>query len=830
MKISFDWLNQMLPVESSIEDASAVLTATGLEVEGVESVESVPGGLSGLIAGKILSAEQHPNADRLQICQVNVGQAEPLQIVCGASNARKDLSVIVATVGTTLHPVDGEPFKIKKGKIRGEVSMGMICAEDEIGIGESHAGIIELDDKWEPGTAAATVFDLQTDWVLEIGLTPNRTDGMSHWGVARDLRAGFLHETVEGKSEKVGDLQIPITAPWPTALSNELVIDVQDATACPVYCGMLLENITVAPSPEWAQRRLRAIGVQPQNNVVDATNFVLHELGQPLHAFDANAIQDNHITVRRANEGEKLTTLDGIERELNREDQIIADENGPMCLAGVYGGNQSGVNENTQCVVLESAYFDPVVTRKMAKRHGLSTDASFRFERGVDPNLIQIALQRAAHLLQEWAGCSIVGVKQINAAELPQGATIELEWEDLDRLIGVSLDRSTVRAICGNLDITILEETESSMNLQVPAYRRDVTRSADIIEEVLRIYGFDKIPLPSRMTSTAQHQSGVSEEPIRLQMANVLVSRGFQEIMSNSMTRASHTEDFGENSDGWDHNRQIALLNPLSSDLGVMRQSLLFQGLEAIAHNRNHQRPDLRFFEIGRTYQHRETVNSETNNASDRYEEDERIGLWMTGKTNPENWTNAGESSTPYSLKTEAYALLDGLGISSAAVKESAFQSPLFAEGIELTYQNQMLGRLGLIRKTVAKKHGVNQSVFWADFSVATLTKISRRKRVKAREIAKFPAVRRDLSLILDKGTTFGQLRDCAAKAEKKLLKRVGLFDVYEGDKLADGEVSYAISLTLQDPDGTLNEKQIEQSVQRILSKITEETGARLRE
>lgn len=830
MKISFDWLNQMLPVQSSIEDVSAVLTATGLEVEGVESVESVPGGLAGLIAGKILSAEQHSNADRLQICQVHVGQAEPLQIVCGASNARKGLSVIVATVGTTLYPIDGEPFKIKKGKIRGEVSMGMICAEDEIGIGRSHSGIIELEEKWEPGTAASKVFDLQSDWVLEIGLTPNRTDGMSHWGVARDLRAGFLHETVEGKSEQVGALQIPVTAPWPIALEKELLIDVQDATACPVYCGMVLENIAIGPSPEWAQRRLRAIGVQPQNNVIDATNFVLHELGQPLHAFDSDAIEDNHITVRRAHEGEKLTTLDGVERELHSEDQIIADKNGPMCLAGVYGGDQSGVNENTKRVVLESAYFDPVVTRKMAKRHGLSTDASFRFERGVDPNLIQTALQRAAHLLQEWAGGSVVGVKQINAAKLPQGATIKLEWEDLDRLIGVFLDRPTVREICGNLDITIIEENASSMTLQVPAYRRDVTRPADIIEEVLRIFGFDKIPLPSRMTSTAQHQAGVAEEAIRLQMANVLVSRGFQEIMSNSMTRASHIKDFAENSDGWDQNRQIALLNPLSSDLGVMRQSLLFQGLEAIAHNRNNQRPDLRFFEIGRIYQHRETADSGATNASDRYAEDERIGVWMTGKANPENWTNAGEASTPYSLKAEAYALLDGLGIASNAVKESDFQSPLFAEGIELTYQNQLLGRLGLIRKGVAKKCGVSQSVFWADFSVATLTKISRRRRVKAQEIAKFPAVRRDLSLILKKGTTFGQLRDCAAKAEKKLLKRVGLFDVYEGEKLADGEVSYAISLTLQDPNQTLNEKQIEQSVQRILNKITEETGARLRD
>lgn len=830
MKISFDWLNQMLPVRSSIEEASAVLTATGLEVEGVASVESIPGGLVGLVAGQIVTARQHPNADRLQICEVNIGEEALLQIVCGASNARADLRVIVATVGTTLHPNDGEPFKIKKGKIRGEVSMGMICAEDEIGLGESHEGIIELDSKWQPGTPAAEVFNLQSDWVLEIGLTPNRTDGMSHWGVARDLRAGLLHETVEGTSENVGSMQLPSVAPWPKALTNELSIDVAHPEGCSVYCGMLLEGITISPSPEWAQRRLRAIGVQPQNNVVDATNFVLHELGQPLHAFDADAIRGNQITVRNAKAGEKLTTLDGTERELHAEDQVIADSDGPMCLAGVYGGDQSGVSETTQRIVLESAYFDPVVTRKMAKRHGLSTDASFRFERGVDPELIQLALQRAAHLLQEWTECSVVGVKQVSAAELPKGATIVLEWEALDRLIGVSLDRTAVKAICTDLDITIVEERPAALVLQVPPYRKDVTRPADAIEEVLRIYGFDKIPLPARMNSTAQHQEGVAEESIRLQLANVLVSRGFQEIMSNSMTRSSYTEDFGEQSDGWDPSKRIALMNPLSSDLSVMRQSLLFQGLEAIAHNRNHQRPDLRFFEIGRVYEHKENAENEATNASHRYTEKERIGLWQTGKTAPENWNNAGHMATPYSIKSEVYAMLDGLGIASHAVKEATFQSALFSEGIELTYQNQSLGRLGLIRSEVAKKCGINQPVFWADFSMAILTKLSRRKRVKAEEIAKFPAVRRDLSLILKKGTTFGQLRDCAAKAEKKLLKRVGLFDVYEGEKLAEGEVSYAISLTLQDEERTLNEKQIEQSVQRILHQITKDTGARLRD
>lgn len=830
MKISFDWLNQMLPVQSSIEDASAVLTATGLEVEGVDSVEAIRGGLTGLVAGEILNAKQHPNADRLQICEVSIGETEHLQIVCGASNARKGLKVVVATVGSTLYPLDGEAFKIKKGKIRGEVSMGMICAEDEIGVGNSHEGIIELDEKWSPGTTAAEVYNLESDAVLEIGLTPNRTDGMSHWGVARDLRAGLLNETVQGIHEAVGILQMPARLPWPSALKDQLSIEVKTAQACPVYCGMLLENISVAPSPEWAQRRLRTIGVQPQNNIVDATNFVLHELGQPLHAFDADAIRGNKIIVRHAKANETLTTLDGVERKLHEEDQIIADAEKAMCLAGVYGGNQSGVSATTQRVILESAYFDPVITRKMAKRHGLSTDASFRFERGVDPDLIQTALQRAAHLIQEWGDCKVVGVQQVDAAKLPEGATIVLKWEELDRVIGVKLDRSSVKSIFTDLGIDFSQETEESIVLGVPAFRRDVTRPADIIEEVLRIFGFDKIPLPSRMISTAQHQASVPEDRIRLQMANTLVSRGFFEIMSNSMTRAAYTDTFGDSPDGWDPARRISLMNPLSSDLGVMRQSLLFQGLEAIAHNRNHQRPNARFFEIGRIYQHCAAEKTQGKNAAERYEENERIGLWMTGKTAPENWTNSGNLTTPYSIKSEAYAMLDALGISSGAVKEDPFQSPIFSEGIELTYQNQLVGRIGLIRNGVAKKCGVNQPVFWGDFSVSTLTKLSERKRVKAREIGKFPAVRRDLSLILKKGITFGHIRDCAAKAEKKLLKRVGLFDVYEGDNLAKDEVSYAVSLILQDEEKTLNDKQIDQSVQRILTKITEETGARLRD
>lgn len=830
MKISFQWLTSLLPIETSVEQAAAVLTATGLEVEGVETVESIPGGLKGLVVGKIQACQQHPNADRLQICSVDVGNAEPLSIVCGAANARKGLTVVVATVGTTLHPNEGEPFSIKQGKIRGEVSMGMICAEDEIGIGTSHAGIIELEDHWQAGTPVATVYELESDSVLEIGLTPNRTDGMSHWGVARDLRAGLLHETVEGIQESAGAMKWPALAALP-ASGNRMSISIETGTACPAYHGVLLEGIQVGPSPEWAQRRLRAIGVNPQNNVVDATNFVLHELGQPLHAFDADAIAGNRINVRHPQPGESLVTLDGEVRELHAEDQLICDAVKPMCLAGVFGGASSGVQPQTKRVFLESAYFDPVVTRRMAKRHGLSTDASFRFERGVDPQMLEQALQRAVHLINSWAGGTAIEWNCAQACELPAGASIQLGWDDFDRLIGSPLPHSTIESILGDLDIRIDARDAAGLTLRVPAYRRDVTRPADVIEEVLRIHGFDKIQLPERMHTTAAHQGTVPAESIRLRASNHLVSRGFQEMMNNSMTRASYTDDLGkEGEDGWSLERRIALMNPLSSDLGVMRQSLLFQGLEAIVRNSNHQQPDLKLFELGRTYQHRADADSSGLNAAQRYEEDERLSLFITGQLAPENWNTTGSSADPYALKNTAFNLLAALGLRAGNIKESFIQTPLLLEGLELTCQGQVVGRLGKVRQELLKRFGIKRDVYWADFSVSTLTKISSRSKLKVDELAKFPSVRRDLSLVLDRTVTFGQIRDAAQKAEKKLLKRIGLFDVYEGEKLAPNQVSYAISLTLQDSEKTLDERRIEQSVERILQSIVQETGAQLRD
>ncbi|MGY8940574.1 MAG: phenylalanine--tRNA ligase subunit beta [Flavobacteriales bacterium] len=829
MKISFRWLQELLPTQTSVHDAAAVLTATGLEVEGVESVEDLPGGLRGLVVGHITTCSQHPNADRLQVCLVNVGEPEPLQIVCGASNARPDLDVIVALIGAQLYPTHGEPFQIKKGKIRGEVSMGMICGEDEIGVGSSHDGIIELEDSWSPGTPAAEVYRIGKDDVIEVGLTPNRTDGMSHWGVARDLRAGLLHETVEGIAESGIALQVPtgIALPKPSSLSG-VTVTIDHPTGCCTYYGLLLEGIHVGPSPDHVQRRLRAIGLNPQNNVVDATNFVLHELGQPLHAFDADTLAGNQVVVRAPLEGEKLTTLDGVERQLDPDDLVISDRDKALCLAGVFGGKDSGIENHTTRVLIESAYFDPVVTRKMARRHGLSTDASFRFERGVDPNNTLLGLQRVAELLTEWAGAKVTGLSEAHVAPLPGPSPVNLEWSFLDRIVGDSINQERVLNILKDLDIQIVKAQAEGLELLVPAYRRDVTRPADVVEEILRLHGFDKVPLPRRISSAINVRKTLNKEGVRQQLAHTLVNRGFQEIMSNSMTRLAYAEALTDDieDDEIRSSEHIALLNPLSSDLGVMRQSLVFQGLEAISRNRNFQRPDIRLFELGRTYRQIQAAQNSPK-PTDRFEESEHISLWLTGASEPENWNTTSKTSGFYDLKREALALLDGLGIRER--KEVVENHGVFIEGLAIYVGDQRIGRMGLVNPRVSALCDVQQPVYWADFLVHPLAEISSNHRVVARELPKYPAVRRDLSLILKRGTSFGQVRDAAWQADIKLLKRVGLFDVYEGDKLADDEISYAISLSIQDENKTLTDKRIDQCVERILESIQMQTGARLR-
>jgi len=822
MNISFRWLKELIPVQLPADQVAAVLTATGLEVEGVEEAEDIPGGLNGLVVGKITSAEQHPDADRLQVCLVEVGEANPLQIVCGAANARAGLTVVVATVGATLHPVEGDSFTIKKGKIRGQVSFGMICAEDEIGVGTSHDGIIELEDHWAAGTPAAEVYQVGSDQVFSIGLTPNRTDGMSHWGVARDLKAGLEHGTVDGIEAKGLPLNRPQSPALNPASNHPMVtLNVVDGEGAPRYLGLVIEHVAVAPSPEHIQRRLEAIGVSPINNIVDATNYVLHELGTPLHAFDLDEMRGAAVQVRRAHAGERLTTLDGVERTLDAADLVIADAEGARCIAGVFGGQESGVTEGTQRVFLESAWFEPVSIRKSAKRHGLSTDASFRFERGVDPEATLSALERAAGLICEWSGGNVVGgYLESKHPGLLSGAQVRLEWNALDRLIGMAIERERVRGILGSLDIVIESESKEGLDLLVPAYRTDVTRPADVVEEILRIHGFDHVPLPKRMSSSAQLNRGIDREIPRMRIAQTLVSRGFHEVMNNSLTRKAYAEELhartGESS--IDPKAAIDILNPLSQDLGVMRQSLLVQGLENISRNRKVQRKDMRLFELGRTY----ALDS------GGFIEKEWLALWMVGRKAPERWNNTKDDSDFFALKAELEAVFDALGVRQALSVEQG-TAGLLVGGLTWTLEGEVIARAGGLHGEALKMTDVDAPVYGAELALEPVMNWMSNRAIKADELPKYPSVRRDLAFVLDEQISFSELERIAHATERKILREVQLFDVYQGDKLPDGKLSYAMSLRLQDPQKTLTDKHIDKTVDRIRQAIEQATGATLR-
>ena len=826
MKISARWIQQLFPFDVSVEQAAQVLTATGLEVEGVEHVEDVPGGLAGVVVGHVTSVAPHPNADRLRCCKVDVG-TDVLDIVCGASNVAEGQKVPVATVGCTLHPADGEPFKIKKGKIRGEVSLGMICAEDELGLGASHEGILVLDDAAQVGQPLAEFIGLEGDDVIEIGLTPNRNDAMGHWGVARDLRSGLMHGTVDG----VGPMEVgPLTLPETTSLDEALArgcsvaLDVQAPEDCPHYLAVELHNVTVAPSPDWAQKQLRAIGVQPINNVVDATNLVLHEFGNPLHAFDLAKIEGGQVVVRKATAKEPFVTLDDQARELDAKDLVIADHKAPMCLAGVYGGAHSGVSEGTTSVLLEAAWFHPVTVRKTAKRHTLSTDASFRFERGVDPASVRLAAERCVRLLQEWAGAEVQGAVEFKGAPRVENATVELKLSWLFGFLGTTIDEARLTSILTSLDIEVATRADDLWTLHVPAYRSDVTRPADIAEEVLRIHGFDHVPLPERMTGTLEIPAKPNREDVLFGWRELLVSLGFTEIMSNSLTKASYAELVADRD--LDPAASVHMLNPLSNDLGAMRQSLLFQGLEAIARNTNHKQPDLRLFEFGRTY-----TKGSQEDGSARYIEKEHLSMWVTGRSFPESWNRPkgkeGQSDL-FTLKHAVETLLERVGLTVVADVEPSAEG-LLVEGVLLRHRNgNEVGRWGMVQPSVASACGVDEPVFWADFDVAQLWKAVKKRKVKAKELPKFPSVRRDLALVVDRSMTYETLQQAALGAEKKLLKSVTLFDVYQGKGLEEHEKSYAMAFTLQHPDATLNDKQIESAMSRILDAL-QSAGARLR-
>lgn len=817
MNVSLDWLLTWLPLGDrhgqDVHSIADTLTATGLEVEGVEEIPAVPGGLKGMVVGEVLTCAPHPNADRLRVTTVDVGLGEPLHIVCGAPNVAAGQKVIVATVGATCHPTGAEPFKIKKGKIRGEVSEGMICAEDELGIGTGHDGILVLPDDVAIGGPAARALGVSSDYRIEIGLTPNRTDAMGHIGVARDLRAALLWNGGTGTGTDIPEMA-PLIAPTLGAGAGPIRVEVEDADGAPCYLGVTLRNVQVGPSPDWLQQRLRAIGLEPRNNVVDVTNYVLHDLGQPLHAFDADRIGGGVVKVRKAKRDEAFKALDGRELALAEADLVIADAARPMCLAGVYGGEDSGVTAATTSVFLESAWFEPVTIRKSAKRHGLSTDASFRFERGVDPAMAPFGLAKAVALLSECAGAVVDGGVQEFMGTLPAAAGVRLDWKVLDGMVGTSLERSRVLGILGALDIRVTGEDAEGLSLEVPAYRRDVTRTADVVEEILRIHGYDHVPLPGRMKVSLSSKPDPDPESVRNELAGILVGRGFNEVMHNSLVPAEHmglVED-----PALEPERMVRLLNPLSNELDAMRQCLLFQHLETVARNRNHQRPDLTLFEFGKVY---------AQDGAGGHVEDERLGLTVTGRTAPESWRKL-PSDGMSTLKGAVEAVLahSGLaGLECGGIDGSGF----FKEGLEWRTKQGFSARVGLVQPALCRAFGIDADVYHADLPFGRLVEWCGRRRIKAGALPRFPWVRRDLSLLVPAGVRYADIEQVARQTGGKLLQDVNLFDVYQDE--AAGITSYAISLRLQDEEQTLSEKAIEKTVDRVRGQLEQRLGATLR-
>lgn len=807
MKISYHWLQDYLPTTLSPQQAAEILTDIGLEVEGIDEVESVKGGLKGVVIGEVLSCEQHPNADKLKLTTVNIGAAKPVQIVCGAPNVAQGQKVPVATVGCTLYPND-EPLKIKKSKLRGEVSEGMICAEDELGLGSSHEGIMVLESKVAPGTKAADYFEVKSDFIFEIGLTPNRSDAMCHLGVARDLKAALAIREVENKT-----LNWPGVSTFNISSSDLPVkVTIENEKACHRYAGLSLRGVQVAPSPTWLQERLRAIGLAPINNVVDITNFVLHETGHPLHAFDLDKIAEHHIIVKNLPEGTPFTTLDGKERTLSADDLMICDAQKPLVLAGIFGGLHSGVTETTTSIFLESAIFDPVAVRKSAKRHSLSTDASFRYERGIDPEITIYALKRAAILIRDIAG----GVISMNIRDTypvkPKPAKVKLNLERAERLIGKKLPTATIKNILLELEIRITAESGQDLFLEVPPYRHDVTREADIIEEILRLYGFNQIETDGRMQISIAQNEPRSAAVYREMIANMLSNRGYYEIMNNSLTQKSYYENYGFNPE-----QCVPIVNPLSKELGVMRQSLLFGGLEAIRHNLRRQRTRLRFYEFGQEYRL----------LPKGYHEKDVLGLWISGAEHPENWRSNSGNADFYSLKSEITALLQRLGIAQWQEKEA--RDKLWSEALSLHIHNKPLVTLGQVQPALLQQMEIKQPVYYARIDWEGLSVAAAKTNPQYKPVPRYPAVRRDLALLLDKEVPYHQLRETALKAERNLLKEVNLFDVYEGENLPEGKKSYALSFTLQDDADTLQDARVDKVMEKILKAYQHKFSAQLR-
>ena len=806
MKISYNWLKQFIKIDCKSEETAALLTDLGLEVEIVEKYQSVKGGLEGIVVGHVLTCVQHPDADRLKITTVDLGTGIPLQIVCGANNVAAGQKVPVATIGTVLYDKEGVSFTIKKGKIRGQESHGMICAEDELGLGESHEGIMVLDEALIPGTPAATVFKIENDEVFEIGLTPNRADAMSHLGTARDLRAGMQQKgiNVELITPSVSNFRVD-------KRTLKIDIDVKEPKLAPRYCGVTISGIEVKPSPAWLQNRLKSIGLNPKNNIVDVTNYVLHELGQPLHAFDASKI-NGKIVVQTLPAGTKFITLDDIERTLHEEDLMICDEKGPLCLAGVFGGKKSGVSENTTSIFLESAYFNPISIRKSAKRHQLNTDASFRFERGIDPTITEYALKRAALLIQEVAGGEITSdVLNVYPKKI-EDFTVFLNFSKVAKIIGEELPKDTIKKILVSLDIKVNSFSDAGLGLTIPAYRVDVQREIDVIEEILRVYGYNNINFSKKVNATVSNSPRNEDYKVQNVIATQLNSQGFNEMMANSLTTASYIELSLE----LNASHNVTMLNPLSADLSTMRQSLLFSGLEAVSYNINRKNADLKLFEFGKTY----------HNYLAGYEEKKHLSMFLTGDRNQESWTQAEKPSDFFLFKGYVTGILSRLGISKT--QNVPATSDVFSEAIAIGYGTETLVELGVVKKSILKHFGIKQEVFYADFNWALILKLVTTK-IKYTEIPKYPEVTRDLALLIDQSVTYESIYSVAKQTEKSFLKDISLFDVYEGNNLPEGKKSYALRFTIQDSSKTLTDTQIDKIMSKLQNNFETELGASLR-
>lgn len=799
MKISNNWLKDYIKTDLKTEKIGEYLTDIGLEVEGIEKYESVKGSLEGIVVGKVLTCEQHPNADKLKKTTVDVGNGKILNIVCGAPNVAAGQIVPVAVVGTKIHTKDGNSFDIKEAKIRGEVSQGMICAEDEMGLSDNHGGIMILDETYKIGDDFSKYFELSNDEVYEIGLTPNRTDAMSHYGVARDLNAFLVSNQMKSEFEKA------VSKPLTIEGTTDFQLEVEDSELCPRYIGAVIENVKVSESPNWLKNRLKAIGLSPINNIVDITNFILHGFGQPLHAFDADKIKGKKVKVGVNKEGTKFTTLDGTERALNGSEIMIKDgENNPMCIAGVFGGQNSGVSNDTKTIFLESAYFNPIAVRKGAKFHGLNTDASFRFERGVDPNNVQTAITHAISMMEEISGGKLVGPLLEHYPKKIEDHYVILRFSKVEQILGTKIHKEKIKEILKSLDINVLNEIQNGLEISVPAYRADVTREIDVIEEILRIYGYNKIDSPQKISFTPVKLSFDDQDALENSWARTLQSNGFNEVMNNSLTTVKDETD------------AVKLLNPLSGDLAFMRTSLMEGLLENADYNIKRKNSDIKFFELGKIYHKREG----------KYEERKQLAILVSGRNVAENWLQPKSATDFYYLKSYVKILLDKLNLN---IEEKSLEDARFSDALELVSEGKTIARLGKVSPQSLKDADLDQDCFYAEIELETCQSLRSKENLKFVDIPKFNKIRRDLALLIDKNISYNDLYKSAKKNPSKYLKNINLFDVYEGKNLPEGKKSYAMSFELLNEEKTLEEKEISEVMNSLIKSFQKEFSAELR-